>query len=75
MTVADLIAKLGEFPQDMLVVVSGFDESGYDPLDTIEVVRIEQLRLGASHSGRYRDVDAGGAEPIGPPFDALHLDF
>lgn len=70
MTVAELIAKLGEFPQDMLVVVSGFDEAGYAVLDCIEVVRIA-----AAGDNLFCDEDEHTHRDLGSPFDALHLDF
>ncbi|TIW05732.1 MAG: hypothetical protein E5V74_01720 [Mesorhizobium sp.] len=78
MTVAELIAKLSEFPSDMLVVVSGFDEGGFDNIDTIEKVRIFDTTIGGKHSGRYEEDKryARLAYPNrGEGFEALHINF
>lgn len=78
MTVAELIAKLSVFPADMLVVVSGFDESGFDNVDTIEKVRIFDTTISGHHSGQYEEDSEYGRRAYpnrGDGFEALHINF
>lgn len=80
MTVADLIARLQQFDPALPVVVSGFDESGFDYLETLKVVEIVRIAEARSHSGQFEapdEVARPGARitASGEPFTALHLDF
>ncbi|RWE37427.1 hypothetical protein [Mesorhizobium sp.] len=74
MTVAELIAKLSAFPASMPVVVSGFDEFGYEDVDTVAKVRLFEIGPGA-----YRQDDEIERQ-LRPrvnaqPFEAVHVNF
>lgn len=43
MTVSDLIAKLQRMPLDALVVTPGFDEEGYDTVETVKQIEVVQV--------------------------------
>lgn len=80
MTVADLIARLQQFDPALPVVVSGFDESGFDNLETIKVVEIVRVAEERSHSGQFEEPEViarPGARitALGDPFTALWLDM
>ena len=51
MTVAELIAKLQEMPQDARVVVNGY-EGGLDDLETVELIEIV-VGLNESYGGLF----------------------
>lgn len=71
-TVQQLIERLGDFPPDMPVVVSGFDECGYSDLRVIDEVEIAPVKA-SSHGPDYNDQP--GSVWIGPAFRACHLNF
>jgi hypothetical protein len=76
MTVAELIAKLQTFPADMRVMVSGFDEAGYDDVGTVEIIKdiVDTGFIG--HAGRYDELDqVDEAERRSDPFNAVHINF
>jgi len=83
MTVAELIVALSNFEPNTPVVVSGFDEGGYDDLASITEVFVAQTGSGGDHFGMYQDhtdkVWYQGkfveAKDVNPPFKAIHLNF
>lgn len=52
MTVAELIARLNEFPQDMLVLGRGY-ETGFDPIETVETVEVVKQKDPSWWDGEY----------------------
>lgn len=82
MTVSELIEKLREFPADMPVTVTGFDEWGFDDLASFDVVDLKPVEP-KSHGPAYEraeDVDGSEDGPpykriksTGPAFKGLHL--
>lgn len=75
MTVAELIAKLQTFDQALPVVCGGFDESGFDLLDTMNVVELVPIAK-KSHGPDYEEQDSLHYSDVvtGEPFSALYLD-
>ena len=75
MTVGDLIARLREMDPALPVVVSGFDEAGYDHLDTVGLVNV--IPSGAGGGGHVGEFDLAGDAPADAlgAFLAVHLDF
>lgn len=58
MKIADLIRILQTYPQDLRVVVDGY-EDGYDDLDE-DLMRVREIRLDIGKhwwEGRHNDVD------------------
>lgn len=55
MTVAQLIKELENYPQDLPVVVSGY-EGGYNDVDTFENINIVLDYHTAWYYGRHEDV-------------------
>lgn len=74
MKVHELIERLGSMPQDMVVVTPGFDESGFDLVDAIEVIQIVRSKKGGVHSGAYDKVKYC-RDPAGDPFLAVLINF
>lgn len=66
MTVGELIERLEFYDRNMRVVVSGFDEGGYDDLKTIDVIGIKPYNLQGTHMPKFDD---------GQEEQALWLDF
>jgi len=58
MTVKELIAKLKTFDPDALVVVGGFDESGYADLSKFKMVEVVARETGVEILGEYRGPEA-----------------
>ena len=56
MTVAQLIKELENYPQDLPVVVSGY-EGGYNDVDTFENINIVLDYHTAWYYGRHEDVE------------------
>jgi len=77
-TVAELIAKLQQLPQDLPVTTGGFDEDDYDYLETVKVVRLREVDSPGSHSGAFDEAEGERGmyrRPLkGEPFDAVYLD-
>lgn len=82
-TVGKLIEKLRECPEDMLVVLAGFNERGYDNLGTvktIEVVPVQRNRDGPDFEAPedVEDARTGRGRTVGkstaPPMEAIFLD-
>ncbi len=55
MTVEQLIKKLKNFDKDLLVVTPGFDECGYDEVETVEIVEIRKSGCFGGHAPEYED--------------------
>ena len=72
--VACELSKLRGYDQNMRVVARGFDESGYDDIDTFEIVHIVKVREVSGHCPMYDELSIRD-EPLGPEFDALLIDF
>ena len=82
MTVADLIAKLHQFPAETVVLVTGFDEWGFDGLGDFQIVEVAPVAP-RSHGPRYELAEnVNGSEDgpsykrsksTGPVITALHL--
>ena len=64
MTVGELIDKLNECDYKARVVTPGFDESGLDDVETVEVIRVRfhDDRIDG-HVGRH-EVDHGGRQAV-----------
>lgn len=75
MKVSELIDKLKTFDPDLEVVTAGFDESGIEPVETLETITIEEMPEG--HFSRYEEpgrVYLNRPEPVSQPFLALYID-
>ena len=58
MTVAELIAKLSQYPNSSRVVTRGFDENGIDDIETVEtMVVVFHDDAGVGHVGRHEEVN------------------
>lgn len=55
MNVKELIAELQKFPEDMKVVVDGFNEIDYENATKVEVFRVKERHSGTG-KGTYRGV-------------------
>jgi len=55
MTIKELIAELQKFPEDMKVVVDGFNETDYENATKVEVFRVKERHSGTG-KGTYRGV-------------------
>ena len=64
MTVKELKKKLEEFDDDMLVVVCGFDECGYDRLKTVEEIDVYTTTFKGGHFPEFDDKDNNNKQPI-----------
>lgn len=67
MTVADLIAKLHEFPAEMLVLVGGFDEWGFDDLVDLQIVEVAPVAP-RSHGPDYELAENVNGSEDGPSY-------
>lgn len=70
MTVADLIAKLHDFPVEMLVLVGGFDEWGFEPVDSFEIIEVAPVEQ-RSHGPSYTLTEDIKRREIGPAFHRI----
>ena len=73
MKIADLIRILQTYPQDLRVVVDGY-EDGYDDLDE-DLMRVREIRLDIGKhwwEGRHNDID-GTPDTDGGVTNALVL--
>lgn len=69
MTVAELIEKLMHFRPDLPVVTAGFDETGVDDIETVEIRKVRFLvRRNYGHVGRH-EIDPAEGKP------AVFIDF
>ncbi len=64
MKLKDLIEKLQAFDPELPVVVCGFDEDGYDPLETIDLVRVAKVVERTSHGPLYREAPEGQDDSV-----------
>ena len=55
-TVAELIKELQQFPPDMLVVVSGYEE-GYENMLTPKIEKLEQNSENPYWEGEFQEVE------------------
>ena len=53
-TIAQLIQELAQFPQDMRVMVAGY-ESGYDDPETPRIIKVQPDPVESSVYGNYED--------------------
>lgn|GEM_PF-1185844 len=53
MTVAELIARLSEFPMDALVVTAGFDGAGLEDVATVQSVFLSMNANSGGHCGPH----------------------
>ncbi len=78
MNVSQLIKSLQKFPDTMPVMVKGFDETGFDPVATLEIVELVRVAPEgkSGHSGAFEEVeDARHVRTFCAPFSALMLNF
>lgn len=59
LTVRHLIALLQQYPDDLPVVVQGY-ETGYDPVTDVQTLPIAETPNRAWYEGVYRDADQSG---------------
>lgn len=62
-TVKDLQALLADLPPDAIVVVDGY-ETGFDPLDTVELVAVVEGQHDKYYEGLYMPVKEGGEQAV-----------
>jgi hypothetical protein len=59
MTVRELRNLLAQYPDDMLVVTPGFDEGGYDDVETVEPISLALNVRDYGHCGRHNESPSG----------------
>ncbi len=77
MNVRELIAKLGEFDQELPVVTAGFDELGVEFIGKIKVVRVVFADVPTGMWGEHvlvEDWDGSLGPPLGEAVEAVWID-
>lgn len=63
MTVAELIEKLKQMPQDALVVAKGY-EDGYDTIKKVSLIVVEENPKIEWYYGKYIDSEKTGSSQV-----------
>ena len=60
MKVKDLIIELGKYDSNLRVVTAGFDETGYEDIDRVELIKVKfNDNREKFHGGRHKISDNG----------------